>query len=338
MERPQTAPEPVFVTDSLITVEPDQSSIQELDFHAFCKNRTIPSLYDRPALMQYMQRLTIEAAVRGDYAEATHYSELNRRFYDACIEKEGREWTESQVEAIDEQIEVTRGKTAAAGRKWKEILGAAEDAEIRRIQDMRDAHERELQEFDARWRSDDAVRRFTKQSPKLLELRDKEKRLLLIKQFEEAGEVAKYADTVEREETELAQAAAQREAIARRVKLIERHQAEFEHLQQRALTKLAVLRQRREEELHILQRRMAHMEIDKVNVGRSRRADSESVCKMRSRTADSSGLLSPRSRGKMEDYRKQTVVTRLLLKPVRRVPTTPQRKLQIPKYEKKPLQ
>jgi hypothetical protein len=337
MDLRQAAREPVFVTDSFVAVEPNQSSISELDFHAFCKNHTIPSRYDRPAVMQYIQRLTIEAAVSGDYADANRYSELNRRFYDACMEKEGRELLENRVDAIDEQIEVTRAKAAAIIQKWRDILRAAEDAEIRKIQNMRDAHAHELQGFDARWQTDNAVRPFTKQSPKLLELRDKEKRLLLIKQFEEAAQVGKYADAVEREETELAQAAAQRDAIARRVKLIERHRAEFDHLQQRALTKFAFLRQRREEELHILQQRMAHMEIDKMNVGRSRRADPESACKIRSRTADSSGLFSPRSREKMEDYRKQSVVARLLVKPVRRFPTAPPRKLQIPKYKKKPL-
>jgi hypothetical protein len=327
---------PVFVTGSSSTDATSEDQVHALDFKAFVKKGTIPQAADRAGVMQYVHGLAVEAAMRGDYAQADHYSEINKLFYEACVEKDGRESVQRQLEAIEDQMAETRRQTSDLKAALDAELAAVEKEEREKIEKMKVAQLKELNDFDEKWASEDALRPFSKPSPLLTELREKEKKLLLIKEFTEAAAVGKYADSVEKEETKRAQILAEKEAVFLRRQLMERHEGEIAHMEARARTKLAVMRKNRDEKLEILTARMAHIEIDKLNVRRSKTATTESVS-INPRMGDSGGMLSPRSHSRLEAYRKQSVVSRLVLKPVRRFPAVVTRQLRLPKYKKQPL-
>jgi hypothetical protein len=328
--------DPVFVTSAAPgeTAE-SQDWIHKINLKAFVLKQTIPVPYERAGLMQYMQRLGFEAAIEGDYAKADYYSDLNKEFYDLCLDKGGREGVEAQLAAVDRQMAETRKQAADLRRELDAEVRVAECEERERIERAKRMHQEELNAFDQMWNSEAAIRPFSKPSPLLLELREKEKRLLLIREFQEAAAVGKYANRVEHEETRRAQIAAEREAVALRRQVMERHQRELEQMEARAATRLAVMEKNRDERLGILTARIRHIEIDRLNVRRSKTADLESAVNLRPVTAG--GLLSPRSHGKLEAFRKQSVVSRLVLKPVKKFPKTLTRQLKMPRYRQKIL-
>jgi hypothetical protein len=328
---------PIFVTRSEPAEATDSSSkIQAMDFKAFVRRGVVPPSGDRALLMQYLHGLSIDAAMHGDYAKADYYSDINKQFYEACIEKDGRESVKHQLDTIEEQIMETRKQSAELKAQLDAELRDVEWEEKARIENMKAHHAKELTEFDEKWASEQALRPFSKPSAFLAELREKEKKLLLIKEFIEAAAVGKYADSVEKEEIRAAQIEAEREAIFHRRQLMEKHEQEIFYMEQRAMTRLAVLKKNHDEKLQILTARMAHIEIDKLNVRRSKTATTDSVA-VKPRIGQTGGLLSPRSHGKLEAYRKRSVVSRLVLKPVEKFPNTLTRQLRMPKYKRKPL-
>jgi hypothetical protein len=324
--------DPVFVTSSM-TSEQDGSQdwICEINLKAFVHKQAIPAPYERASLMQYMQRLGFEAAMKGDYAKADYYSDLNKEFLDLCLEKGSRETIEGQIAAIDRQMTETRKQAVDLKKALDEELRDAQREETEKIERLKGIQRDELNAFDQKWSSEPALRPFSKPSPLLLELREKEKRLILIKEFQEAAAVGKYANRVEQNETRKAQLAAEREAVTLRRQLMERHQRDLEQMETRAATRLAVMEKNRDERLAILTARIRHIEIDKLNVRRSKTADLEAAVNLRPVTAG--GLLSPRSHSKLEAFRKQSVVSRLVLRPVKKFPKTLTRQLRMPKYK-----
>lgn len=335
--RPQTA-QPVFSTQNeagFMLVDASQTPRYQIYMKSYLNRGTIPPIFDRPGVMQYMQRLSINAAMRGDYTEADKYAELNRKFYDECIEQESQEQVRSQKQTIDNQMITACNKQVELQNKWEDTIKSVEEEEAAKMEALLESHRKELSEFDEMWKSEDKLRPFTKQSPELLRLRQKEKHLMMIKEFQEAEAVAKQADELQCEETIRAQQRAEKEAIFQRKQLLSKHEKEVSQVQQKAEMRMAALLKKRDQELEIANIRIAKIESNKSKINRTRWRDAETACKMRAQTADNTGMLSPRSHQKLEDFRKTSTVPRLVLKPVKKFPRVTSRSLKIPKYQPK---
>jgi hypothetical protein len=329
---------PLFVTNpSVLLVSSNKTPRHALELKSYLNRGTLPDFFERPGLMQYLQRLATDAALRGDYGEADRYVELNRKFYDACIDKESIENVQQRLEHFDVQLSTATHQLAFVRERWADRLSRLKYDESDHLEKLRKHHETELTQFDEHWKSDEALRPFTKASPPLLEQRQKEKRLLLIKEFQEAAAVAKYIEELERKETEESQLAAETEAVMLRERLMQRQAQELELANRKALAKIAALETRRDQEIEVLVARIAHIKTDRGNVRRSKAGDAELLCKMRSRASDSTGLLSPRSQAKMDEFRKKSSVSRLSLKPIMKIPTVIKNPMRMPKYHKPDL-
>lgn len=335
--RPQTA-EPVGYKqneESFMLVDASQTPRYQIYMKSYLNRGTIPPIFDRPGVMQYMQRLSINAAMRGDYTEADKYAELNRKFYDQCIEQESEEQVRCQKRNIDNQMATACSKQVELQNKWEDTIKSVEAEESAKMEALLESHRKELAEFDEKWKSEETLRPFTKQSPELLRLRQKEKHLMMIKEFQEAEAVAKHADEIQEQETIKAQQRAEKEALFQRKQLLSKHQKEVSQLQQKAEMRMAALLKKRDKDMEIASIRIAKIESNKSKVGRTRWRDAETACKMRAQTADNTGMLSPRSHQKLEDFRKTSTVPRLVLKPVKKFPRVTSRSLKMPKYQPK---
>lgn len=312
----------------------DELTAQNKDsLKAYMDKKVIPPMDERAALMQYIQRLSIDAAVRGDYDAADKYSDLNRRFYDDCIEMEAKERLKSQMEAIDERMSVACNELTEVEKKWVEIMKEVKRLEEDKMKQLLETQKAELAEFDAKWKSEEALRPFAKQSPELLGLRIKEKNMLLCKMFKEAEALGKHCDQIEAEETRNAQVRAEKEAVFQRTQLLAKHEKEIAQTEMKAQRRYEVLLKKRDDEIEIVKHRISKVELDKSLVGRSKKADTETAVKMREKTSDTSGKLSPRSQKKLEVYRKKSVTEKLEVKPVTDIPTKKSRTLRMPKHD-----
>ena len=290
--------------------DPGGTPRNEHALQCFIDKGELPPVSERAGLMRYIQRLSIDAAVRGDYGEADRCSELNRKFYDACVESEGRARMKSEIEAMDARIAAAHEELAEVERKWEAIFAEVKAAERSRMEQLIDSQGHELVEFDTRWRSDECLRPYAKQSSDLLELRMKEKSMLLAKMFKEADVLRRRGDEIEVEETKAAQARAEKEAIAQRMQLIGRQ----------------------DKEIALAKHKIAKLETQKALIGRSKRRDTEAAVRMRD-SAEGAGKLSPRSHHKMEMYKRRAMVARLTIQPIMNFPKSNSRALRMPKHK-----
>jgi hypothetical protein len=335
----------VFVTRSDSSEEPEsrqmnpssETPLYEMDFKQFVRTGIVPIPSDRSPVLHYIHKLRTHAAIRGDYVQADYYTELKKRFLEACLEKDSREAMTMEVERIDNAMYIAKKREIDLK---KSCVGALQESETEtglKLRKLMELHKQELAEFDREWESVETLRRFSKPSARLTELRQKEKRLLLIKEYEEALAVGKYADKVEQEEIRAAQARAESEAIFLRQQILRRHAREIQYVESRGGMILTVMRKSHDEKLQIIQNLQARIAIDKLNVRRPRGADTELISKMGAGQPIGGRVLSPRSQKQFDAFRKTSVVSGLTLKPVKSIASAPKRSLRLPKYHKKPL-
>lgn len=325
--------EPLFPTHLANAQEfrPEPTGTPRLDLflQKYLEDGSLPPASERPSLIRYIQRLSIDAAVHGNYDDADRYSELHRKFYEACVESESHERVKTELEAIDARMAAAESDLASVRQNWDEILAEARRAERERMEKLIDAQGSELAEFDAKWSTDESLRPFAKQSADLLELRMKEKNMLLAKMFKEADVLRRRGDEIEAEETRAAQARAEKEALMQRMQVLSRQNREIEQARAKSGARMEVLEQRREHEIALAQQRISKLQAQKALVAKSRRRDTETALKM----SEGAGKLSPRSHRKMEMYKRGAAVARLTIKPIATFPKLSSRTLRMPKHK-----
>jgi hypothetical protein len=297
----------------------------ELELATYINRGAVPPLYDRPGLLQYIQRLSIDSAIRGDYEQAHHYNELHHRFYNSCVEDESRDQAEKRTEKREQQIEAAACECQNLEEEWRCILADVEQEQQEKIAKLKEQQAEELRNFDAKWNSE-FLRPFSKQSSHLTAIRLKERNLLLIKSFQEAAEMGKYARKIEREETRRAQKRAEREAIFRRRQMMAGHKTELQQCQARHEARITELEQKRDKEIEVIKLSMSNLKKAK-GLGGNKWAETEWKVKMRNGLGErSAGVLSPRSHSRLDEYRKAPVLVRLDIRPVKEFPGIPKKK------------
>jgi hypothetical protein len=114
------------------------------------------------------------------------------------------------------------------------------------ISELRRKHEIETERFKQHWTTENAFLNFSKASPFLLQLRDVERRRLLLTEYEAAEEARRFADDVQFVETCAAREKAAAQWRAELSKLRDRHRAEIEAAEAFTQTGLSHLAKRRE--------------------------------------------------------------------------------------------
>ena len=310
---------PIYIRNS----EPVDNSTprKENDFKTFSRKGKIPPFYDRPGVMQYIQRLSLESVMKGDYEAADRYQELNKQFYEKCRESEQKEREQRDLELLKEQEERINNELNECKDKWKDIIKEAQKDEDAKMDELKKKQEQELAEYDKKWEEDTTLRPYTKPSPNIIQIRTKEKKMILAKMFQDADYQRKWAEECEKDEKIKMQELAEKEAIMGRVHLMQKHQIDQEHLNIKSQQRIANLEMQRDKEIGIIGIKASKIENSRSSAGKINKwIEAENTVKMRSRETESNGLLSPRSQMKMDQYRKTSTASRLVLKPVTKFP------------------
>lgn len=104
---------------------------------------------------------------------------------------------------------------------------ANQDLKNKKLKEIQDRHQKEIEQFKAIWDQPETFKRFNKASPLLLSLRRSQKVLALSKKFEEADEVKKEADKLQQKELNEARERAQVAYNQNLNALKEQHQKEL---------------------------------------------------------------------------------------------------------------
>jgi hypothetical protein len=125
---------------------------------------------------------------------------------------------------------------------------------------LRNTHEREIIEFNEHWTNPASLKAYTKASPQLLQLREIERRKVLLMDYDGADTTRQVADRTEEAETAAARERLQRGMALQLAQMQRRHQMEIDAAERFAEKKLCHLRNERNAVVIPLQKQLMKAE------------------------------------------------------------------------------
>jgi hypothetical protein len=224
------------------------------------KKCCLPPRSVKSQLMPHIAALRVEAAEHRDYKTAARLSQA---------EQELRSYFQSEMHH-DRAVRVVQTPATTASGLSERLQAAidkfdqdiAEYTQSRNefMEELRLAHEFEMKEFHERWADPECLKAYTKASPHLLQLREIERRKVLLMDYDGAEETRKAADRVESEETAIANAKIQQGMAMQLAQIKKRHQMEIDAAERLTEKKLCHLRTQKSSIVVPLQKQLAKAE------------------------------------------------------------------------------
>ena len=286
-----------------------------LDQHVikFEQTQALPPYSYQTILATYIQHKNVESVINGDYLEAQRYENLSKQYSIVYSKQAAKEKILTKSEELDKSIHQIRNQIAEVRASYEEKIKQEKEKDADEIHTLMNGHEKAINAFNQYWSDPENVRQYSKGSKQLIQMRAKQKSLLLAKMFDEAAQIRKEADNLEREETLKAQETIQFEIDTKRKALEKKQSEELVRVRLHSVKIVNELKAQMDREIEILEARIRKLKQDRSSVNHSNNSmtlhlhpNAESV--------DSS--VSPRSRRLYDKYRKSTKPKRLILKPL----------------------
>jgi hypothetical protein len=232
----------------------------ELNSHltAYLTNKSRkPPRESKSRLLPYIAALRVEAAERKEYKTASRLAQAERELR-AYFQSEMHH--DRAVRAVQTPATPSSGlalRLQSATRRFDNEIADFTRSRKQFMQELRLAQEFELKEFHDRWADPECLKAYTKASPSLLQLREIERRKVLLMDYDGADEVRKVADRVEAEETALAQEKIRKGREIQLAQMEKRHKMEFDAAERLTEKKLCHLRTEKDSMVLPLQKQIA---------------------------------------------------------------------------------
>jgi hypothetical protein len=184
-------PEPTFVTADPPAYIDDYLANPKRKPPLSAKSRILPILAHR----------RIEAAAAKEYITAARLARAEKDLRDYFHSLENRD---RAVRSVETAATPSSGLISRLQTTWRRFEHKIEHVRRERenaMAELRLSHEHELKEFQEKWASPGALKPFSKPSPNLLQLREIERRKVLLMDYEGAEQTRRQADLLEMEET-----------------------------------------------------------------------------------------------------------------------------------------
>ena len=267
---PQPEPEP----------EPSEERLVEFNVPAISLLREVPTdeqveealeelrtnkKRPRKAIAEYVMarinRDKVDALYNRDYDKAEECDRLA-----AIISQKEAEEQQQKVQTdwtcdLEERSNEIQDKYKQRMDYWKTRLMCTDKECESKISELQSVQLQEVNEFKAKWQSEEFVRQFNKPSVRLLQLRDIEKKLALQRKYTEAKQMKKMADDVQKQEERDIQRQLQEKMRSDFTKLRQRHKSEIAKLERFYSEQEQDIRLKMKRELDSLEKAMKAMEM-----------------------------------------------------------------------------
>jgi hypothetical protein len=283
----------------------------QLDEHidAMVNRFVIPPPEVRPGLVQLLHRRRVAALIISNY-EAAETHDRCLEIYRYTQKQENDRLDDSQrIDTLYQRWLQLQRDQDDVNERWDAKTSQFSQEDQARFDELAARHEEEQRLFNDYWRDPSNLRPFIKPSTRLLQLREQERAMAVVRMYGKAKDMKQFADKVQREETVAAQQRIARQMVLDRQKL--RHRQETErnrHLTHRRSV-LNTMEYERTEELRPAVTAMAQIRAKKAAM--STRA---STAISRSRGTDQ--VATPRTQTLYAAYRAQKKVARLGVQPI----------------------
>jgi hypothetical protein len=213
-------------------LEPNPRAERAID--AFRRTGRIPRGCCPPEVIRYLQREKVTAILQGDYDTARDCDNLSKKFSIAVSKQAIAERRKARIKDIQEKLAAAQSEYESLHREKMAHLKSCEQELQQRQTDLEVAHRTQMQAFEERWNSEEHLRRYTKPSPALLNMKAMEKSMVIAKMFDQAKALRRTASSREKAESSDRQTAAVYEMAVERLRLVERHDRELEALKMKS--------------------------------------------------------------------------------------------------------
>lgn len=189
--------------------------------------RNKPPLSMKSRLLQCIAHRRIDAADSKNYLLAAKLSTAEqqlRKYYSS----NGSQTVRTSASDHGSPARILRTKLQNAMLDFDSRIEDYKQQRSEFMKDLRRQHEFELGEFAARWKDPQSFAYYAKSSAQLLQLRDIERKKVILQDYEGAEETRRFADTLEKQETKNAQERAIVCMKGQLEQLEKRHQMEIE--------------------------------------------------------------------------------------------------------------
>lgn len=272
-----------------------------------------------------------EAAIANqDYTKAAEYDDLSRKMTEAVDKQKTEQYRHEQLDILQEKLESARNDHKMFLQDWDDKIKDAEQIMKDRILELGERQQQELDDFEALWNNEDFLRRFSKPSPYLLQLKAQERSMVMTKLFDRAKEYKRMAKAVEKNDTEQAQKRAMIEMNFQKKTLIEKQDKELEVLQKKVTQQLDVLKRQKDvEEVPYIARvkKLEHLYETMKNQGPTANKNQILIqTGYNTKTAQERELPSVRATQRILLSRKEGMAPKLTIKPLGKVLATERKK------------
>jgi hypothetical protein len=178
-------------------------------YERLMKTKQAPDLTVIPSMREWLDAEMRAAAIECRYPQCEKLEEADVMLGNFLVPDVNLRREHRRKETAERTI-VVKDKARAVVQAWSEKIEAWMADQATRMAVLEEGHKHQLEEFERRWADPIYLVSFNKPSAKLLNLRDRQAKLAITKQFHEAKVVKVEADHLERREA----AAAQRRAVA----------------------------------------------------------------------------------------------------------------------------
>jgi hypothetical protein len=209
---------------------PEPDPRMELAIRSFQQNRRTPKGVPASEMIRYLSRQRVTAILCGDYDKAKECDDTARLVA-------GSETQASNQRRRTERAHEIEGRLNSARHEYRDVhvdhlckLKQTEADLRKRVSDLDLAHRNQLQAFERKWNSEDFLRRYTKPSPLLQQMKAMEKSMVMSRMFEQAKLLRRSAQSAEKVVTSDRQEAARQEMQLDKQRLLDRQTREMEVL------------------------------------------------------------------------------------------------------------
>ena len=298
------------------TYFPHDSPRSQSALNNFVKNRVLPPLVERAMVAQYIRRLQVNSMMEGNYKEADFYFNLSKKYTQSCKASMIENATQFAIQKIDAEAQSVQELLDKINEEYDEKIRVVMEQKGKEVEALKQKHQEKIQNFIQKWEQEDALIEFTKPSVSLMILRDREKNMILTKNFEIAHDLKKQGDILEKEETMKAQVAAQAALQKERNEIEFENRKEMQELNNKINRKCIKIEKERASKVNPLLTRLKKLKTDKESgyfpEPKAEQTDVETEC-----ARNPMALTTPRTRAKFCRFRQQAIIKKLPMKGVK---------------------
>ena len=196
----------------------------------FVKNGVLPPLIERAQVAQYIKTKQIDSMIAGKYKDAEKYYNLSKKFTKTCKDSMKENMESAYLNKISIEMQDIDEQLDAINAEYDSKIEDIKQQRERHLTDIHMDHDRKVNDYVRKWEREDALLSFSKPSPTLALLREREKNMIISKNFAIAADLKKQADLLEKQETKNAQIAAQKQLQKERDEIEDEKDSQIQQL------------------------------------------------------------------------------------------------------------